>query len=338
MPSSWFPRKDADNTGTSTPPKTSHSHNTPTALDTRPVTSSGSLWTRVQTRSTETPATAHVLAFTLGAASGAGALLAWRRWVMRLRTSEWVTPNEFARRRWVRGVVTSVGDADDFRLYHTPGFGWRWPLKMRRVPTRRKGGICLYPIPRGGYLYQWMIPVIDLKDQTIHVRIAGVDAPEGAHYGRPGQPYAEESLAWLRKRIQGKTLYCQFIRKDQYGRVVGIPLVPRPFLPLFLSKYFGSSLALEMLRAGTATTYEDSGAEYGPWGREKFLRVEEEARAARRGMWKNGVGIELPGEYKKRYSVALGASASKEDVSEGGRGSNEEKIKRAGCYRSCRRC
>jgi endonuclease YncB( thermonuclease family) len=46
---------------------------------------------------------------------------------------------------------------------------------------------------------------------------------------------------------------------------IGIPLVPRPFLPLFLCKYSGSSLALEMLRAGTATTYEESGAEYGPW-------------------------------------------------------------------------
>jgi hypothetical protein len=74
-----------------------------------------------------------------------------------------------------------------------------------------------------------------------------------------------------------------------------------------------------MLRAGTATTYEESGAEYGPWGRDKFLRVEEEARAARRGMWKNGVGIELPGEYKKRYAVALGASKD-----ESGNGGDDE--------------
>lgn len=59
---------------------------------------------------------------------------------------------------------------------------------------------------------------------------------------------------------------------------IGIPLVPRPLLPSFLCKYVGSSLALEMLRAGTATTYEESGAEYGPWGRDTFLRVEEEAR------------------------------------------------------------
>ncbi|KAF8439812.1 hypothetical protein L210DRAFT_3630726 [Boletus edulis BED1] len=278
---SWFPRKDT------TPPQ---SHNTPEVVrDTSPVTSSDSLWTRLH-NDTLPPAADLCLVFALGAASGAGALLAWRRWGMRLSTAEWITPNELARRRWIRGVVTSVGDADDFRLYHTPGIGWRWPLKLKRVPTKRK----------------------DLKDQTIHVRIAGVDAPEGAHYGRPGQPHAEESLTWLRKRILGKTLYCRLIRKDQYGRIVGVPLVPRPFVPLFLAKYLGSSLALEMLRAGTATTYEESGAEYGPWGRDKYLRVEEEARTARRGMWKNGVNIEMPGEYKKRYAAALG---EKEDMS-----------------------
>ena len=48
----------------------------------------------------------------------------------------------------------SVGDADDFRLYHTPGLGWRWPLKIRRVPTRRKGAVILLSVsytPRNGY-------------------------------------------------------------------------------------------------------------------------------------------------------------------------------------------
>ncbi|KAN0080311.1 hypothetical protein V8E55_009877 [Tylopilus felleus] len=297
--SSWFAGK--HNPRARSPSNTSQSYDTSTVLD---APSSGpSSWTRYSVNDTLTPETVYCVMFALGAASGVGAILAWRRWGMRLSTAEWVTPHDLARRRWVRGVVTSVGDADDFRLYHTPGMGWRWPFKIRRVPTRRK----------------------ELKNQTIHVRIAGVDAPEGAHYGRPGQPHAQESLAWLRKRIQGKTLCCQFIRKDQYGRIVGVPLVPRPFLPLFLGKYFGSSLALEMLRAGTATTYEESGAEYGPWGRDTFLRVEGEAKAARRGMWRSGVDIEMPGQYKKRYAVALGGSVSKDDVSEsGGPGEDEE--------------
>jgi hypothetical protein len=35
-------------------------------------------------------------------------------------------------------------------------------------------------------------------------------------------------------------------------------------------------------------------------------------------MWKNGVGIELPGEYKKRYAVTLGVSISKDEGGNGG--------------------
>jgi hypothetical protein len=93
--SSWFPRKDNPDTAS-----TSQSHNTPA---TSPITGSGSPWTRSNDTVT---ATDYCLVFALGAASGAGALLAWRRWGMRLLTAEWVTPNELARRRWVRGVVT----------------------------------------------------------------------------------------------------------------------------------------------------------------------------------------------------------------------------------------
>jgi hypothetical protein len=35
-------------------------------------------------------------------------------------------------------------------------------------------------------------------------------------------------------------------------------------------------------------------------------------------MWKDGVGIELPGEYKKRYAVALGVSTGKDESGNGG--------------------
>lgn len=33
-----------------------------------------------------------------------------------------------------------------------------------------------------------------------------------------------------------------------------------------------------MLRAGWAITYEQSGAEYGKWGKEEFLKLEAEAK------------------------------------------------------------
>lgn len=39
-------------------------------------------------------------------------------------------------------------------------------------------------------------------------------------------------------------------------------------------------------------------------------------RTARRGMWKNGVNIETPSEYKKRYAVALGGKEMSESSTE----------------------
>jgi len=49
----------------------------------------------------------------------------------------------------------SVGDADNFRLYHTPGVGWSWPLKLRKVPKTTKGMYLLEALPsrpEGDYL------------------------------------------------------------------------------------------------------------------------------------------------------------------------------------------
>ncbi|KAG1849531.1 SNase-domain-containing protein [Suillus subluteus] len=184
--------------------------------------------------------------FLLGSVSTLGVTFVYRRYFRRLRTAEWVTPDILQRKRWVRGVVTSVGDADNFRLYHTPGLGG--------VPTLSK----------------------ELKEQTIHVRIAGVDAPEGSHFGRQAQPYAVEALAWLKDAIEGRIVYCQLVRRDQYSRIVSVVTLSPPFFPGWLIT--GRSLALEMIRAGTGLTYEQAGAEYGKYGKDEFLRAEAESR------------------------------------------------------------
>jgi hypothetical protein len=81
---------------------------------------------------------------------------AYKRFVRRIPTTEDVPSHYIRDKKWIKGVVTrylesiiectvdspfwfSVGDADNFRLYHTPGIGWRWPLKFRFVPKTAKG-------------------------------------------------------------------------------------------------------------------------------------------------------------------------------------------------------
>ncbi|KAF8895191.1 hypothetical protein BD779DRAFT_1498029 [Infundibulicybe gibba] len=221
--------------------------------------------------------------FILGAGCTLGLTRVYTRYARRIRNGDWITPEVFAERRWVKGVVTNVGDADNFRLFHTPPLGgWSWPLKFRRIPVATK----------------------DLQNNTIHIRIAGADAPEAAHFGRPAQPHAPESLAWLRSRILGKRVKCQLIKRDQYSRVVAAVLTPSESVFSRTMRNPRRSLALEMIRAGCGTTYQQAGADYAPWGKDAFLRIEEEARSKRRGMWKHGVdSVETPGEYKRRHAA-----------------------------------
>ncbi|KAI0334286.1 SNase-domain-containing protein [Cubamyces sp. BRFM 1775] len=231
----------------------------------------------------------HLRIFTIFLLGGTSALAVhhvYVRYFKRIPNSGWVTPKMLAKRRWIKGYVTSVGDADNFRVYHTPGIGWRWPLKFRRIPVGRT----------------------DLKDQTIHIRIAGVDAPESGHFGRPPQPFSEESLAWLKSKVEQKFVYCQLFSKDQYGRIVAaVHLKPR-LLPGWLAT--GKDVSLEMLRAGWAGVYEQAGGEYGRSGLAEFLRVQQAAQHAKRGMWKHGTQGETPAEYKKRHREGASSAES----------------------------
>lgn len=62
-----------------------------------------------------------------------------RRYLRRFPEATDITSSYF-RSRSLLGRVTSVGDGDNFRIYHTPGgrlVGWGW-LPWMKVPTARK--------------------------------------------------------------------------------------------------------------------------------------------------------------------------------------------------------
>jgi endonuclease YncB( thermonuclease family) len=128
---------------------------------------------------------------------GTPALFILSRFVVgkRYATAAHISPEAFERQLKIKGKVVSVGDSDNFRLYHTPGFGWGW---ARQIPTKRK----------------------ELQKQTIAVRIAGVDAPEGAHFGMPAQPYSKEAKAFLTKLVLNRTVHVKLLSRDQYSRAV----------------------------------------------------------------------------------------------------------------------
>ncbi|KAI8061492.1 uncharacterized protein B0P05DRAFT_477508 [Gilbertella persicaria] len=149
----------------------------------------------------------------------------------RYKTAAHIPPEAFDRAQKIRGKVVAVGDSDNFRMYHTPGFGWGW---IRNIPKTKK----------------------ELQNQTISVRIAGVDAPEGSHFGMPAQPYSKEAKAFLTDLVLNRRVQLQLLSRDQYGRVVGMASVRKP--PFFLRK----NVSAEMLKAGLASIYTAKGAQY----------------------------------------------------------------------------
>ena len=63
----------------------------------------------------------------------------YRSYLRRIPQAVSIRPS-FWRRRSLFGKVTSVGDGDNFRIFHTPGgrlAGWGW-LPWRMVPTKRE--------------------------------------------------------------------------------------------------------------------------------------------------------------------------------------------------------
>ena len=141
----------------------------------------------------------------------------------------------------------------------------------------------------------------------LHIRIAGVDAPELAHWGREAQPFSKEAHDWLINLIHNRRVRVYIYRRDQYDRVVAQVYVRRWL--------FRKDVGLQMLRAGLATVYEaKTGAEFGTV-EDKYRAAEQKARDSKVGMWakpalRQRLGSaptqapESPREYKNRHNAA----------------------------------
>lgn len=210
----------------------------------------------------------------LSAAVVIGGYKFYRRVLCRIPTSLDI-PRSAYRKRFLFGKVTSVGDGDNFHLYHLPGGflgGWGWIRQVPQINQFRK-----------------------LKGQTIHVRLCGVDAPERAHFGKPAQPYGDEALEWLRNYVLGRKLYVKPLHMDQYHRTVS---------KVQVLKWNGyHDVSAEMIKAGLGTIYEaKAGAEFD--GKELIYRYyEKRAKSRKKGMWSIPARKRMtPREYKIKYS------------------------------------
>ena len=68
------------------------------------------------------------------------------------------------------------------------------------------------------------IHVVTDGNEKFKVRLDRIDAPE------KDQPHGKESTAYLTSLIRGKTVRVEWVKKDQYGRVLGIVFLPNAAL------------------------------------------------------------------------------------------------------------
>lgn len=140
------------------------------------------------------------------------------------------------------------------------------------------------------------------------MRIAGVDAPELAHFGNPAQPYGKEALDWLTEYILHRRVRAYVHRADQYGRIVATAYV------YTWGGLLRKNVGLEMLKRGLATVYEAKfGSEFGGL-EERYREAEKRAKSAKVGIW-SGPGFfqrmlgaraeekESPREFKTRMAA-----------------------------------
>ncbi|MFC1586739.1 thermonuclease family protein [Planctomycetota bacterium] len=105
---------------------------------------------------------------------------------------------------------------------------------------------------------------LQYKDQTIDLRLDGIDSPELS------QAYGSEAKHNLELLIRDQMLKLRTQGKDVHGRLLG---------ELFLAD--GSSINREMIRSGYAWWFRD-------FSDDKTLgELEVEARQAKRGLWRD---------------------------------------------------
>lgn len=172
----------------------------------------------------------------------------------------------------IYGKVIKVVDGDTIRVRHLP----------------------FYPfLTKSSANYQGL-----LSENTISVRIYGVDAPEMGKFGNPTMFMAQESKEYTEQLVQDKTVKVKLLRKDQYGRIVGKVSVRRtiPFLPR-------KDVSLELAKKGLATLYTGGGAVYDG-NKEALQSAIETAKKRKQGVFSNGASnIMTPAQYKQQIKT-----------------------------------
>jgi len=110
------------------------------------------------------------------------------------------------------------------------------------------------------------------ESSRLKVRLYGIDAPETAKPGMPGQPFAAISKRTLMFKIMGRRVNAEIMDSDQYHRAVAI------------IRYNGRDINRDMVAEGMAWAYRQYL--HGPYVSE-YGNAEDTARRHHKGLWRD---------------------------------------------------
>jgi len=128
------------------------------------------------------------------------------------------------------------------------------------------------------------ITVLDDTKTQHKIRLAGIDAPE------KGQAFGQRSKEHLSDLLYRKTVTVEGSKADRYGRTVGKVLVN------------GIDANLEQVKAGFAWHYKKYQREQSKPDRVTYAQAEDEARQAKRGLWRDGDPV-APWDFRRSRSA-----------------------------------
>ena len=117
------------------------------------------------------------------------------------------------------------------------------------------------------------------RQDSMSIRLAGIDAPETAHQDRKAQPFAEKAKA-IAKDLMSKAKDIRLVTRQgdtTYGRQVGMIYVD------------GKNLNLELVKRGAAAYLPYKSKGKPPiYNQKAFEDAQEYAQESKRGMWNTG--------------------------------------------------
>ena len=111
------------------------------------------------------------------------------------------------------------------------------------------------------------VTVLDTSNKQFKIRLMGIDAPEKK------QAFGSKSKQALSALVFNKQVSVEYSKKDRYGRTLG---------KIFVD---GVDANLEQVKTGMAWHYKKYQNEQSVEDRSLYAQAEEQARAAKSGLW-----------------------------------------------------